>query len=128
LENSIVSYFWIALGAVAGASARYFLSGYVARVLSSTFPYGTLLINLSGSFLLGFFLILSTERVLLDVRWRWLIAIGFCGSYTTFSSYAFETFSLFEQGQWILVACNVIASNLLCLASVLAGAALARWL
>lgn len=123
-----MSYFWIALGAVAGASARYFLSGYVARVLSSTFPYGTLLINLSGSFLLGFFLIFSTERVLLDVRWRWLIAIGFCGSYTTFSSYAFETFALFERGQWILVAWNVIASNLLCLASVLAGAALARWL
>jgi CrcB protein len=63
-----VAYFWIALGAVAGASARYFLSGYVAKVVSSSFPYGTLLINISGSFLLGFFLILASERVLLDVR------------------------------------------------------------
>lgn len=123
-----MSYLWIALGAVAGASARYFLSGYIAKVLSSTFPYGTLLINISGSLILGFFLVLTSERVLVDVRWRWLVAIGFCGSYTTFSSYAFETFALFEQGQWLLVAWNVLASNLLCLASVLAGAALARWL
>lgn len=123
-----MAYLWIALGAVAGASARYFLSGFVAKTFSSAFPYGTLLINISGSLLLGFFLVLTSERVLVDIRWRWLVAIGFCGSYTTFSSYAFETFALFEQGQWLLVAWNVLASNLLCLASVLGGAALARWL
>jgi len=122
-----VAYLWICLGAVVGASARYFLSGYVARSFGSSFPYGTLLINVSGSLVLGFFLATS-ERILLDTRWRFLIAIGFCGSYTTFSGYAFETFALFEQGQWRLVAWNVIASNLLCLASVLIGAALARWL
>ena len=123
-----MAYLWIAFGAVVGASARYFLSGYVAKSIGSSFPYGTLLINVSGSLLLGFFLVLTSERVLMDVRWRLLIAIGFCGSYTTFSSYAFETFALFEQGQWRLVAWNVIASNLFCLASVLVGAALARWL
>ena len=123
-----MAYIWIALGAVVGASARYFLSGYIARSLASSFPYGTLIINVTGSLVLGFFLALASERMLLDVRWRWLIAIGFCGSYTTFSSYAFETFALFEQGQWLLVASNVIASNALCLGSVILGVALARWL
>jgi len=123
-----VNYLWIAIGAVAGASARYFLSGLIARNFSTTFPYGTLLINLTGSLILGFFLVFSTERMLLDPRWRLLIAIGFCGSYTTFSSYAFESFALFEQGQWLMTATNIVASNALCLAAVLAGAAVARGL
>jgi CrcB protein len=123
-----VAYFWIALGAVVGASARYFLSGYIARAFSAIFPYGTLIINITGSLALGFFLILVSERMLLDPRWRLLIAVGFCSSYTTFSSYAFESFALLEQGQWLMAATNALASNILCLAAVLAGAALARWL
>ena len=61
-----------------------------------------------------------------DPRWRLLVAIGFCGSYTTFSSYAFESFSLFEQGHYVLFASNVLANNVLCLVGVLAGAAIAR--
>ena len=121
-----MNYLWIALGAIVGASARYFLSGYIARVFSTTFPYGTLLINVTGSLLIGFFLVLAGERMLLDPRWRLLVAIGFCGSYTTFSSYAFESFSLFEQGHYLLFAYNVMANNILCLAGVLAGAMIAR--
>lgn len=127
-EDSIVNYLWIALGAVVGASARYFLSGLIARNVSAAFPYGTLLINVTGSLVLGFFLVYSTDRVLLDPRWRLLVAIGFCGSYTTFSSYAYESFALMEQGQWLLTGLNVLASNALCLAAVLVGAALARGL
>lgn len=123
-----MAYLWIAMGAVVGAGARYFVSGYIAKASPPSFPYGTLVINITGSLLLGFFLVWTSERVLVDPRWRLLIAIGFCGSYTTFSSYAFETFALVEQGQWLLVGLNVIASNFLCLVSVLAGAALARWL
>jgi CrcB protein len=127
-EGSIVNYLWIAVGAIIGASARYFLSGLIARHFSATFPYGTLLINITGSLVLGFFLIHSTERVLLDPRWRLLVAVGFCGSYTTFSSYAFENFALMEQGQWLMMGANILASNVLCLVAVLAGAALARGL
>jgi fluoride exporter len=123
-----VNYLWIALGAIAGASARYFLSNLIARQFTTIFPYGTLLINITGSLILGFFLVYSTERVLLDPRWRLLVAIGFCGSYTTFSSYAFESFALLEQGQWLLTGANIVASNVLCFAAVAAGAALARGL
>src|SRR5260370_4458162 len=94
----LANYFWIALGAVVGASARYFLSTLIARNFSSAFPYGTLLINITGSLVLGFFLVFSIERALLDARWRLLVAIGFCGSYTPFSSYPFRNFPLIEPG------------------------------
>jgi CrcB protein len=122
----VLAVFWISLGAVIGANARYFFSRWVTRHMDAAFPFGTLLINVTGSLVLGFFMIWTTERVLADPRWRLLIAIGFCGSYTTFSSYAFETMAYFEQGHWTLLAGNLIANNLLCLAAVLAGAALAR--
>jgi CrcB protein len=95
-------------------------------MLGPVFPYGTLIINVSGSFILGFFLIWTAERVLVDPRWRLLVAVGFCGGFTTFSSYAFETVAYFEQGQWLLMTTNVLANNLLCLGGALAGMALAR--
>ncbi len=117
---------WISLGAVIGANARYFVSRWMARTAGAFFPYGTLLINITGSLLLGFFMIWTTERVLADPRWRLLIAIGFCGSYTTFSSYAFESLAYFEQGHWYFLAANVLANNLVAFAAVIAGAALAR--
>ncbi len=122
----MLAYLWISVGAVVGASARYFISRFVAKVVTASFPYGTLIINVTGSFILGLFLVWATERALPDPRWRLLIAIGFCGSYTTFSSYAFESFSLFEHGHYVLFASNVLANNLLCLAGVLAGAMIAR--
>src|SRR3954451_23110107 len=94
------AYLWVSLGAVLGANLRYFLSRLVAKFSTVDFPYGTLIINVTGSLLLGFFLIWTTERVLAEPKWRLLVAIGFCGSYTTFSSYAFETMAYFEQGHW----------------------------
>ncbi len=116
----------ISLGAILGANARYFGSRLAASWLSPTFPYGTLLINITGSLLVGFFLVWSTERAITDPRWRFLFVIGFCGSFTTFSSFAYESFALFEQGHWRLFAANVAANNVLSLAGVVAGAVLAR--
>jgi CrcB protein len=116
----------ISLGAIVGANARYFLSRYAARVLGPVFPYGTLCINVIGSLIVGFFVVWTSERVLIDPRWRLLVVVGFCGSLTTFSSYSFETMAYFEQGQWLLTLTNIFSNNLLCLAGALAGMSLAR--
>jgi CrcB protein len=119
-------YLWVSLGGIFGACSRYFLSRFTAKILGTGFPWGTLFINISGSFILGLFLIYTTERAFVDPRWRLLIAIGFCGAYTTFSSYAFESIVYFQQGNWTLFAGNILANNLLCLGAILGGAALAR--
>ena len=116
----------ISLGAILGANARYFVSRFSVKELGAIFPYGTLIINLLGSMVVGVFVVWTTERVLADPRWRLLVVVGFCGSFTTFSSYAFESMSFFDRGQWLLMFANVVSNNLLCLGSALAGMALAR--
>ena len=116
----------ISLGAIVGANARYLVSRYAARVLGPVFPYGTLVINIIGSAIVGFFIVWTSERVLVDPRWRLLVVVGFCGAFTTFSSYAFETVAYFEQGQWLLLWTNILTNNLLCLLGALAGMVIAR--
>jgi len=116
----------ISLAAILGANLRYLLSRVAARELGPVFPYGTLFINIVGSFIVGLFLIWTTERVLIDPHWRLVVVIGFCGSFTTFSSYAFETMAYFEGGQWGLMLVNILSNNVLCLVAALAGMALAR--
>jgi len=116
----------ISVAAIVGANLRFFLSRLAAKEFGPVFPYGTLIINIVGSFIVGFFIIWTSERVLLDPRWRLLVVVGFCGSFTTFSSYAFETISYLEQGQWGLMVANILSNNLLCLGSALAGMAVAR--
>jgi CrcB protein len=116
----------ISAGAILGANARYFLNLYCAKILGSSFPYGTMIINITGSFLLGFFLIWSTERVLLDPRYKLLIAIGFCGSYTTFSSFSFESIRLLQEGRTSAFVLNVVQSTVFSLASCFVGVTLAR--
>ena len=116
----------LSVAAIVGANLRYLLSRFAARELGPVFPYGTLFINIVGSFIVGFFIIWTTERALVDPRWRLLVVVGFCGSFTTFSSYAFETMAYFEAGQWGLMLANILSNNLLCLGGALAGMALAR--
>jgi CrcB protein len=116
----------ISLGAILGANLRYFVAQYVARLAPSTFPLGTLLINISASFILGFFLIWTSEKVLADPRWRLVIAVGFCGGYSTYSSFAFETFALVEKGLFWQAGLNLLLTNFVCLVAVLLGAVLAR--
>ena len=116
----------ISVAAVLGANLRYVLSRLAAREFGPVFPYGTLIINILGSFIVGLFITWTTEGVLVDPRWRLLVVVGFCGSFTTFSSYAFESMSFFEQGQYGLMFANIFSNNLLCLGGALAGVALAR--
>lgn len=116
----------ISVAAILGANLRYVLSRFAAREFGPVFPYGTLIINIVGSFIVGLFVTWTTERVLVDPRWRLLVVVGFCGSFTTFSSYAFESMSFFEQGQYGLMFANICSNNLLCLGGALAGVALAR--
>jgi len=104
---------WISLGAVLGANLRYWVGDWVAQRYGSGFPYGTLLINLSGSFLLGLIVSMSMENFIIDPRLRVLLTIGFMGSYTTFSTYAYESIVLISQGQWGLGLFNLLGSSLL---------------
>ncbi len=119
-------FLFVGVGGFLGANARFLVSRTAARWLGASYPYGTLLVNFTGSLILGFFLIWATERVLTDYHLRLFVAIGFCGGYTTFSSFSFETFALFEQGHYWLATSNILANMLLALAGTVAGAMLAR--
>lgn len=104
---------WISIGAVIGANLRYWVGDWAAQRFGSSFPYGTLLINISGSFLLGLIISMSMENFIIDPRLRLLLTIGFLGSYTTFSTYAYESIALISQGQWGLGLFNLLGSSLL---------------
>ena len=124
MENFII----ISIGAILGANARYWVGDWAAQRWGSSFPLGTLLINASGSFLLGLFMTLATERLMLDPRWRLLVAVGFLGAYTTFSTYTLESFNLLFKGQLLAGLLNLLGSMLLGVAAVGLGVYIARWI
>jgi CrcB protein len=124
--RSMQTFLIISLGAVLGANSRYWLGGWAVERFGTSFPYGNLIINLSGSFILGFFMTLITGRFLVDPQWRLLVAIGFLGSYTTFSSYTYESVSLILNGQLWLGLLNLLGSSLLGGMAVLLGIWLGR--
>ena len=119
-------YLLIALGAALGANARYLVGVWAANRLGADFPYGTLLVNVSGSFILGFLLAAATGRGSLSPEMRLLFAVGFLGSYTTFSSFAVESVNLGrDAGLWTALR-NIVLNNGLGLTFALLGIYFAR--
>lgn len=116
----------VGAGGFLGAVARYLVSVGVARVWPRPFPLGTLLINVTGSFVLGWFTTWAASRAQLDPAWRLLVATGFVGAYTTFSTFEYETRRLSEAGLHGLALLNVTASVAAGYAAVSLGVRLAR--
>lgn len=118
--------FLIALFGAIGTLVRFGLQGAVQIKMGSTFPYGTLLINLTGCFFLGLVGQLTLNRVIMPAEWRLAIAVGFFGGYTTFSSFGWESAKMFEAGEWLRASTYVAASVLLGLLLSVVGIRLAN--
>jgi CrcB protein len=116
----------ISIGAILGANARYWVGGWAAERYGAAFPYGTLIINLTGSFILGLFITLITERFLVNPNWRLLIGIGFLGSYTTFSTYTYESVALLMGGQLWIGLINLFGGSMLGAAAAVLGILIGR--
>src|ERR1051325_1860055 len=111
---------WIFLGGGLGTLARWGVSGIIAEKFGETFPWGTLAINVSGSFVMGIFATLTGPdgRFFAPASFRQFFMLGICGGYTTFSSFSLQTLNLAEEGQWFRAGANVALSVVLCLVSV----------
>jgi CrcB protein len=116
----MLTYLWIGLGGFFGANARYMVQVWAAQRWGSTFPYGTMLANVSGSFIIALFLTLSSdERFLIAPELRFFFAVGFLGGFTTFSSFSYETFQQFQYGGLWMATLNFLGNTVLSLVGVL---------
>ncbi len=116
----------IAIGGSLGALLRYGVANGVHAVLGRGFPYGTLIVNVSGCLAMGLLYVLLVERLALGPEWRAALLIGVLGAFTTFSSFSMETFALFEAGERVKALMNVLLSVSLCLAAVWLGVLVGR--
>jgi CrcB protein len=116
-------YFWIMLGSALGGGARYWCSGFAANHFGETFPAGTLLVNVVGSFVIGFFATLTAPdgRLFVSTEARQFVMVGLCGGYTTFSSLSLQTLNLIRDGEITLAGVNIAASFVLCMLAVWLG-------
>lgn len=122
----MLAYLWIAIGGALGSVARFWFSGVISRWFGETFPWGTLLVNVSGSFAIGLLAALAEPggRRFIGPTGRQFLMYGVCGGYTTFSSFSVQTLELLRDGDWSKAGANAAGSVLLCLASVWLGYAL----
>ena len=117
---------YIALLGALGCLTRYFLSGWVYQLLGRGFPYGTLVVNVIGAFLIGLIMEFSLRSTLIAPTLRIALTLGFLGGLTTFSTFSFETFRLLEEGAFVVALGNVLLSVASCLACTWVGIAVAR--
>jgi len=100
----------VAVGGSIGATTRYLVSTWAAEKFGTDFPYGTLIVNVVGCFIIGAFMTLATERLIVSPYWRLLVTVGFVGGLTTFSSYSYETFKLLEEANIMMAMYNLLAN------------------
>jgi len=125
-EIFMLAYLWVAIGGALGSVARFGLDGLISARLGTTFPWGTLGINVTGSFLIGMFAAYSDPdgRVMISPGVRQFLMIGICGGYTTFSAFSLQTLRLAQDREWLYVGGYVLLSLVLCLVAVWLGYAL----
>lgn len=125
-SKDLFKYAMVGIGGALGSILRFWLGSYVGSRFGSRFPYGTFVINVSGSFLIGVILTVLAEKTNWSPNWRYLIPIGFIGGYTTFSAFEYETFRLFQDGQVLSAALNVTLSVIVGFVGVWVGAVAGR--
>ncbi|CAA7626745.1 putative fluoride ion transporter CrcB [Magnetospirillum sp. SS-4] len=123
----MLTYALVALGSAIGGTLRYWLSGVVAQSIGGAFPWGTMAVNVSGSFAIGLFATLAGPdgRLLVPTEARTFFMIGICGGYTTFSSFSLQTLALVQDGEWLPAGLNIAGSVAACLVAVWLGHACA---
>lgn len=117
----MLKYLMVGLGGCIGAIARFWLGDYIGSRMGTRFPYGTFVINISGSFLVGFIVTVLSAKAHLSANWRYLVPVGFIGAYTTFSTFEFETLRSIQDGQFAIASLNVVLSVLVGFIAVWAG-------